>query len=323
MSFFISIIVPMYNAERTIEQCAQSIFHQTLQPQEVILVDDCSTDLALQKAKKFPFKVLCLDKRRGAGVVRNAGALEAKGEILVFVDADIHLDSRSLEKILSHISQLGVDVVSALQTKDLPETANFFSHFQNLICIYRHSKLSKTAPITFSFFCAIKKDVFNSIGGYDKIIPSYEDIEIGHRLAKKGYHCVLDDELDVTHLKFYDHGVLVSEYFRKTSTAIAYAYRGEFFKKISSDNCPLLLKIAGAATFLCLVSVFLLPWSLWPLMVSLIVYFTAVSPLILFFINRRGFLFGLASCLLCFEIFLVSFFAALYGILNSKKCLSS
>lgn len=317
----ISIIVPVFNAERYIEQCAQSILNQTLQPQEVILVDDCSTDLTLQKVKKFPFKVLRLGKHCGAGCARNAGAQEAKGEIIVFVDADIQLGPWSLEKILAHFSEPGVDVVSALYTKDLPEGANFFSHFQNLLSIYRNLKLSNTAPVTFSFFCAIKKNVFNSMGGYDKIIQSYEDVEIGHRLAQKGYQCLLDDGLDVIHLKFYDHGGLVSEYFRKTSTAIAYAYSDEFFKKISSDNCPLSLKIAGISTFFCMASFFLLPWSHWPLAASWCVYFAAVSPLILFFIKRRGLLFGLGSCLLCFEIFLVSFFAALYGILNFKKCL--
>jgi hypothetical protein len=152
-------------------------------------------------------------------------------------------------------------------------------------------------------------------------MSSYENVEIGPRLGQKGYHCLLDDGLDVTHVKFYDHGRLVSEYFRKTSTAIAYAYSGEFFKKISSDNCPLHIKIAGISTFLCLVSVVLAFWSPWPLRISLVLYFVAVLPLILFFIKRRGFLFGLGSCLLCFEIFLVSFFAALYGMLNSKKCL--
>jgi glycosyltransferase involved in cell wall biosynthesis len=147
----VSIIVPLYNSERTIEQCAQSILHQTFQPQEVILVDDCSTDLSLQKVANFPFKVPRLDKHCGAGGARNAGVQEAKGEIVVFVDADIVLDPRSLENILAHIFQPEVDVVSALYTKDLPETANFFSHFQNILSIYRNLKLSKTAPITFSF----------------------------------------------------------------------------------------------------------------------------------------------------------------------------
>ena len=323
MSSYVSVIVPMYNAEHYIEQCAQSIMDQAFQPQEVILVEDCSTDLTLQKVEKLPFKVLRLAKRHGAGAARNAGVKESKGEIIVFVDADMELASHSLGKIVAHISKPGIDVVSALYTKDLPETANFFSHFQNLICIYRNSKLPKTAPITFSFFCAMKKDVFNSIGGYNMTIPSYEDIEIGHRLAQKGYHCILDDGLDVMHLKFYDHGRLVSEYFKKTSTAIAYAYAGEFFKKISRDNCPMLLKVAGISTFLCLISVFLVPWTTVPLAVSLGLYLSMVLPLTLFFIKRRGFLFGVGACLLCFEIFLVSFFAAIYGILNSKKCLSS
>jgi glycosyltransferase involved in cell wall biosynthesis len=324
MPSFVSVIVPAYNAEGTIEQCVQSIFHQTLQPQEVILVDDSSTDRTLQKMEAMPCKLLRMDKRRGAGSARNAGAREARGDILVFVDADIQLDPRSLEKILRGISQVGVDVVSALYTKDLPETFNYYNHFQNLLCIYRNCKLSKTAPITFSFFCAMKKEVFNKLGGYDPIIPSYEDVEIGHRLGQNGYHTLLDDGFDVIHLKFYDHGSLVREYFRKISTAIAYAFRdglGGFYKKISSDNCPLHLKISGIATFLCLVTVFVLPWGPWPLAVSLGIYLAAVSPLVLFFIKRRGLLFGLTACLLCFEIFLVSFFAALYGTLNSKKCL--
>ena len=89
---FVSVIVPVYNAERHLTECISSICNQTLQNIEIILVDDGSTDSSLSIINEFAgkdnrIKVLH-QNRRFAGVARNHGLQYAQGEYVIFLDAD-------------------------------------------------------------------------------------------------------------------------------------------------------------------------------------------------------------------------------------------
>jgi glycosyltransferase involved in cell wall biosynthesis len=85
----ISVVVPCYNAERSIGTSLQSIAEQTLQPSEVIVIDDGSTDAGLDVVRSSPVPVRLLETpRRGGAGARNAGIEAATGDWLAFLDAD-------------------------------------------------------------------------------------------------------------------------------------------------------------------------------------------------------------------------------------------
>jgi len=101
----VSIIIPVYNAEKHIQQCINSVLAQTWKNIEVIIVDDSSTDGSLAIAKRYEnrrFKILT-QPNKGASAARNSGLKEAKGEYIQFLDAD---DLLSSNKIESQINQL-------------------------------------------------------------------------------------------------------------------------------------------------------------------------------------------------------------------------
>lgn len=93
----ISFIVPVYNAEQTIERCVNSLRLQTFSDIEILLVNNCSTDSSLQICKdlsKKDSRVLVLDiAENGVSVARNKGIDEASGKFISFVDADDWIDS--------------------------------------------------------------------------------------------------------------------------------------------------------------------------------------------------------------------------------------
>lgn len=308
----------MYNASAYIENCLSGISKQTTKDFEVILVDDSSTDDTIQKAKEYPFKILELKERGRPARARNYGAKNASGNILVFVDADVVLKPNSIEKITSVMFEPGTDVISGVYTENTPQT-NFFSQLQNLILIYRYSKPPKFVTFTNSSFCAIRRDVFESIGGYDEKMPYYEDIEIGRRLIQKGYRCKLDPELKVTHLKYFSHLGLLRDYFKKTAVSGVYFRRGSFLKKLKGENVPASIKIAGISSGFILLSLGLIKISAIPLLVFSSIYFVSIAPLLVFLIKIRNLCFGLKSYFVCFEIFLVSHFGLAYGILTGNK----
>lgn len=87
-----SIIIPMYNAESTLDRCLSSIFNQSFQDFQILVVDDGSTDKSLTAANKYKQQDgrVCVisTAHAGAGAARNAGLAHASGEYVIFVDAD-------------------------------------------------------------------------------------------------------------------------------------------------------------------------------------------------------------------------------------------
>ena len=122
----VSIIIPMYNAEKYIGECLDSILAQTFQDFEVIVVDDCSTDNScaivesyLPKFNQYMWatdklQLIRSDKNSGSpGIPRNLGIILSRGEYIMFVDADDAITSTATEELYSIAKKLDVDVVHA------------------------------------------------------------------------------------------------------------------------------------------------------------------------------------------------------------------
>lgn len=125
----ISVIVPMYNAEKFLDLCVSSILQQTFEDMEIILVDDCSTDKTLEIAKSFGdprIKILRTEKNLGyPGAVRNVGLDAATGEYVFFMDHDDLIFPHAFEKLFAFAQMNDADVVTTTswhQFKGFPET---------------------------------------------------------------------------------------------------------------------------------------------------------------------------------------------------------
>ena len=117
----VSVIIPMYNAEKYIGECLDSILNQTFQDFEVIVVDDCSTDnsraVVESYVKKFGGRLKLektLTNSGGGGYVpRNIGLKLSRGEYIQFVDADDFIAETALEILNAAATQSNADVVYA------------------------------------------------------------------------------------------------------------------------------------------------------------------------------------------------------------------
>ncbi|WP_279155103.1 glycosyltransferase family 2 protein [Thomasclavelia cocleata] len=109
----ISIIVPVYNAEKYIERCIESIINQTYRNFELILIDDGSTDDTGQICDSYSFEDCRIQsihqKNGGAASARNTGIECSKGEYIVFVDSDDYLSIDFLEKMYFQITRSDYD----------------------------------------------------------------------------------------------------------------------------------------------------------------------------------------------------------------------
>lgn len=101
----LSIIIPAYNAGRTLNETLESVFSQTAPGVEVIVVDDGSPDDTAKVAKSFPGVRLLKQENTGPGGAVNHGVAKARGEFLIFLDADDLLAAGAVSSHLAHLSR--------------------------------------------------------------------------------------------------------------------------------------------------------------------------------------------------------------------------
>lgn len=134
MSKILSIIVPVYNAEKYIQQCLESIFLNLKSGIEVIIVDDGSTDDTLKLVKQFiknfaknDDKIKLLTQfNQGQSVARNNALAISKGRYIAFIDADDYISSEYLNKILQIIEEENPDLIKIGAKKFLIDEDNNF-----------------------------------------------------------------------------------------------------------------------------------------------------------------------------------------------------
>ena len=116
----ISIIIPVYNAEKFLRNCIESVIAQTFKDWEVILVDDCSTDNTLEEIQSIinvnangnvKISLLRQERNQGPSAARNRGLREAKGEYVFFLDADDTITPDCIELLYGLAKQHDADYV--------------------------------------------------------------------------------------------------------------------------------------------------------------------------------------------------------------------
>ena len=114
----ISIIIPIFNVEKYVEECLSSVCNQSLREIEIICIDDRgqdgSMDIVQQYAEKdLRIRILKHEENMGMGISRNTGIAAATGEFIFFLDSDDYIEPGILEKLYHKITQTSSDIVGA------------------------------------------------------------------------------------------------------------------------------------------------------------------------------------------------------------------
>jgi glycosyltransferase involved in cell wall biosynthesis len=200
----LSIVVPVHNGGRQLASCLQALQASSHHDFEVLAVDDCSTDGSPAVIHSHGARYLRTPARLGPAGARNLGAKAARGSILVFVDADVQVPRGALA-IIAEDFERDPQLQAVFGSYDQePSAPGFFSHYKNLFHHYIHQTSSENAATFWAGCGAIRRDVFEKIGGFQAeryARPAIEDIELGLRLVRDGHKILLDKRLQVKHLK--------------------------------------------------------------------------------------------------------------------------
>jgi glycosyltransferase involved in cell wall biosynthesis len=296
-SIKISIIIPVYNGGLAFRHCLASIRQSERPPDELIVVADGDTDGSWQVAKDFGAQVIRLPMAGGPARARNLGAQAAQGDILFFMDADVTLHVNTLALVEQQFRQQEHLAALIGSYDDAPGADNFLSQYKNLFHHYTHQMSTPVASTFWGACGAIRRTVFQQVGGFDEIYrkPCIEDIELGYRLRQKGYTIALCKDIQVKHLKRWEPiSLLRAEIFYR---ALPWA---ELILRDRTLNADLNLSHTNRASVLlvfallgCLVATIWLPTA-WGVVLALGLGLLIVNQKVYwFFYHKRGALFAL------------------------------
>ena len=135
----VSVIIPVYNVEKYLDQCLTSVINQTLKDIEIIVVNDGSTDTSLEIIKKYLFdsRIILINKENGGiSSARNAGLNLAKGEYIQFLDGDDWLDCDYLEKNYQYAKKNNLDIITSGIVLEYEDKSIFYNKNINKKKIY-------------------------------------------------------------------------------------------------------------------------------------------------------------------------------------------
>jgi glycosyltransferase involved in cell wall biosynthesis len=223
----LSIIIPCKNEEKYIGKLLNSLVNQNLShTTEVIIADANSTDETLNIITGYSNLLPNLKVIKGGlpSFGRNAGASEAKGNVLLFLDSDCYFKNNTLvNQSLKRFKESDADILGCLLNIDNNLSVRFIYSLCNLI--FYLSKLDK--PFVVGTFMMIKKDVFLNIGGFDESLMHCEDYFLSREVSSRKY-AILNEFVYTDDRRFKKMGVVnVVKYFLKNTLM---KEKKEFFK---------------------------------------------------------------------------------------------
>jgi glycosyltransferase involved in cell wall biosynthesis len=195
----ITVVIPVRNRERLVARAIESVAAQTLPPDEIIVVDDASTDRTIDVVESFSkslktLKLISLTKNVGAAQARNIAVKNAKSDLIAFLESD---DVWYAEKLSRQVTEFDAN-------------KNVVAAFCGVVIItpgteYRHHYIPKPeitlndlyhSSLLVTMSCAlVRRKALLDAGGFDETLRNCEDWDLFIRLAERGKISVVQEEL--------------------------------------------------------------------------------------------------------------------------------
>jgi GT2 family glycosyltransferase len=189
----ISFIIPMHNEDRTIAQCLDAIDSERTRNDEIIVVDNGSTDHSIAIVSGFSEIELLHKPGVKVAALRNAGARVARGDLLAFIDADCVVCKGYRTNLLAAFKE--PDVGASGSKVNLPNNPHWIEK------AWYSQKRGTAAKVNYinSGNLAVRKKIFDQLGGFDETLTTGEDSEFCWRLNQAGSLVVENPAVRVIH----------------------------------------------------------------------------------------------------------------------------
>jgi glycosyltransferase involved in cell wall biosynthesis len=226
----ISIIIPSFQQADFLEECIESCYNQTVQPLEILVIDDGSTDGSLEIANRYmftefpaiesPVRVIS-QVNKGLASARNTGIMNAKGDFCLFLDADDMLLENAIGQITNEIIRTNADIVA-------PSFREFGKSNRDVILQGFTMEDLKLAN-RIGYFSAIRRSALLEVGGYSpRMTWGFEDWHLWFNLFSRNKVVAILQEILVMY-RVKEHSMIHE----------ANAHAQELFAQIQKDFRPL------------------------------------------------------------------------------------
>lgn len=219
----ISVVIPAYNEEKYIRDSLESLKKQTFTNFEIIVTNNNSSDKTAEIARKFGAEVV-LEKEQGYVFALNTGLKSARGEIIAVTDADTIVPSHWLASITRAFEDPQVAAVTGpLKHKTKSVVIDEVAFF--LYCLFLRINFLVGKPHMSGPSMAIRKSVFEKIGGLNIKYQISADVELGLQARKYGKVLLIQDLTVLASPRRWKNGI-INEFLRYTQAYFAAVWFG-------------------------------------------------------------------------------------------------
>ncbi len=213
----VSVVIPALNAASTLPLVLEPL-RQLPRDWEVIVVDDHSTDATVEVARRFGAHVTPSAGSGSCSAARNTGVVAARGDIVVFLDADIVSTPENMARAVERLMASGASGLFGVYDRG-DHLGNVVARFKNYWI--RHSTLTAPRPLDWintSLAVVWRRDVMR-VGGLDDALTTSRggcDLDLGRRLVEHCGPVVADPSVEIRHLKRFNFWRLLTNDFRRS-----------------------------------------------------------------------------------------------------------
>jgi glycosyltransferase involved in cell wall biosynthesis len=247
----VSVIVPTYNGRHKLPNILRALEQQTFAADEVLVVIDGSTDgtaeyLASESWQLPGFRVV-EQRNQGRAVVRNYGAQQAQGQLLIFFDDDMRPEPECVAEHVAHHAQYAASIAVGVQVEDYTKMTTDFQHFKAFLSrkwmqefVGQPTQLiNAQRPFITAANCSLPKAVFEQLAGFDATLTDAEDFDLAMRASEAGIPIYFLNNAKAWHDDFVSCASYVKRLreYKKAHQQLA-ATRPALFQKYTAPTVP-------------------------------------------------------------------------------------
>ena len=197
----VSLYIPCYNADKFIDEALRGVKLQTYPVDEIIVVDDGSTDDTVAKASRYNVRIIRHGENKGLAAARNTAVTNAKNEFVASLDADCVPSADWLERLMKNCTG---EKIAGVGGKLIERHASTLADRWRAVYMRQHwgNSWSDGPRFLFGSNNVFRKDALLKAGIYNVMYRSnFEDCDISLRLKEKGYRLIYEPRAVAEHLR--------------------------------------------------------------------------------------------------------------------------